>query len=152
MILSLASDADIPPIFAGGGDDACSADVVAVAGADGEVGGDGTLGFQVAKPAGFGRGPGAGPGAGADDADFSKAAILSRSEPGFGFGGVAGWSDIADDAGWSGDGGLLEEAWRSETGEAELECLPTINYSSLYYLNLHPVGRRVQDIYSQYMY
>jgi hypothetical protein len=89
-MLSLASDADMPPIFAGGDDAACSVDGVAVAAADGELGGDGTLGFQVAKPAGFGRGAGAGAGAGADDADFSKAAILSRSEPTFGFGGVAG--------------------------------------------------------------
>lgn len=148
-MLSLASDADIPPIFAGG-DDACSVDVVPVAAAGGEFGGDGTLGFQVAKPAGFGRGAGAGPGAGAADADFSKAAILSRSEPGFGFGGVAGWSDIA---GWSGDGGLLEEGWRSETGQAELECLPTIIYSHLYLYNLSPCFRcKVQDTCSQYIY
>lgn len=81
-MLSLASDADIPPALAD--DDAAS-----VLPADGDEGGDGTLGFQEEKPAGFGRGAGAGAGAAAD-ADFSKAAILSRREPGFGFGGGEG--------------------------------------------------------------
>lgn len=52
----------------------------------GESGGEGTLGFQDWKPAGLGRGAGAGAGA-VDAADFSNAAILSRSEPGFGLGG-----------------------------------------------------------------
>lgn len=65
----------------------------------GESGGEGALGFQDWKPAGLGRGAG---GAGPAAADFSKAAILSRREPGFGLGG-GGWSDmmvtVVDDLG-----------------------------------------------------
>ena len=55
--------------------------------AAGEDGGVGTLGFHVANPAGLGRTEGGGPG-GVVDAGFSNAAILSRREPTFGFGGV----------------------------------------------------------------
>lgn len=79
-MLSFASDADIPPGFTAEGE-ACS-----VAPAEGDTGGDGALGFHDWNPAGLGRGAGAGAGA-ADVADFSNAAILSRSEPGFGFAG-----------------------------------------------------------------
>jgi hypothetical protein len=79
-MLSLASDADIPPALAEG--EACS--VVPAAGEDGGVG---ILGFHVANPAGLGRTVGGGPG-GVADAGFSNAAILSRREPTFGFGGV----------------------------------------------------------------
>ena len=58
---------------------------------EGEDGGEGTFGFQVANPEGLGRGAGADcPVAAAGVADFSKAAILSRKEPGFGFGGGDG--------------------------------------------------------------
>ena len=78
-MLSLASDADIPAAL--DVEAACS-----VLPADGDSGGVGALGFQDAKPAGFGRGAGAGAW-GAEDADFSNAAILSRNEPGLGFGG-----------------------------------------------------------------
>jgi len=85
-MLSLASDADMPATFEEEEVDELACSVVDAAG---EEGGDGTLGFQVAKPAGFGRGAGAGP-EGAADADFSNAAILSRSEPTLGFGGVEG--------------------------------------------------------------
>ena len=78
-MLSLASVADMPPAF--------GTEVLAFsAGGFGELGGEGTLGFQDWKPAGLGRGAGAGAGVAAA-ADFSNAAILSRSEPGFGLGG-----------------------------------------------------------------
>jgi hypothetical protein len=62
--------------------------------ADGDDGGEGTLGFQAENPAGLGRTAGAWPGGGAADADFSNAAILSRRDPGFAFGGVDEVSDI----------------------------------------------------------
>jgi hypothetical protein len=53
------------------------------------------LGFQLANPAGFGRGGGGRSGAGFAVALFSKAAILSRKDPGLGFGGVfVGESDM----------------------------------------------------------
>jgi hypothetical protein len=55
----------------------------------GEEGGEWALGFHDTAPD-FGRV--GGPGTGAKDG-FSKAAILSRREPGLGFGGV--WSDIS---------------------------------------------------------
>ena len=79
-MLSLASDADIPPALAEG--EACSVELAA-----GEDGGVGTLGFHVANPPGLGRTVGGGPG-GVAEAGFSNAAILSRREPTFGFGGV----------------------------------------------------------------
>ena len=86
-MLSFASDADIPPIFT---EDELLCSVLPAAGEDG---GEGTLGFQVANPAALGRTAGGGPGA-ADEAGFSNAAILSRRDPTFGFGGVEGVSDI----------------------------------------------------------
>ena len=57
---------------------------------DGEGGGDGTLGFQDANPEGLGRGTGGGlwPAEAGVVAVDSKAAILSRKEPGLGF-----WED-----------------------------------------------------------
>jgi hypothetical protein len=53
---------------------------------EGEDGGDGTFGFQDANPEGLGRGAGGGlwP---TDAGAVSNAAILSRKEPGLGFGG-----------------------------------------------------------------
>ena len=73
-MLCRASDADIP------GDETVAWSVEP---AWGDEGGDDCFGFQVANPAGFGRGGGGGcPAEGAAE-DFSKAAILSRSEPGF---------------------------------------------------------------------
>ena len=55
---------------------------------EGEDGGDGAFGFQDANPEGLGRGGGgACPADAVVVADFSKAAILSRKEPGFGLGG-----------------------------------------------------------------
>lgn len=51
----------------------------------GEDGGERGRGFQDAPPVGLGRGTGAGAGADAPPL-FSKAAILSRNDPGF-FGG-----------------------------------------------------------------
>jgi len=78
-MLSFASDADIPPVLTVDGP--CSLD------ADGEDGGEGALGFQDENPAGFGRTAGPGGGGAAVVDDFSNAAILSRRDPGFGFGG-----------------------------------------------------------------
>lgn len=75
-MLSFASDADIPPAFLSDG--------AGTFPADGDDGGDGTLGFHEIPP-GLGRGAG-GPGAG-PPAGFSNAAILSRKDPGLGFGG-----------------------------------------------------------------
>jgi hypothetical protein len=55
---------------------------------EGEDGGDGTFGFQVANPEGLGRGAGAlCPADAGAVAEFSNAAILSRKDPGFDFGG-----------------------------------------------------------------
>jgi len=57
---------------------------------EGEDGGEGTFGFQAL---GLGRGGGGACPVDAGvvaDADFSKAAILSRKEPGFGLGGSDG--------------------------------------------------------------
>lgn len=58
--------------------------------ADGEEGGEGCLGFHVANPAGLGLGGGGVAGPGAAAPPFSKAAILSRREPGFGLTGGDG--------------------------------------------------------------
>ena len=78
VMLSLASAADIVP-------DEREAVLSRVL-EEGEDGGDGTFGFQDANPEGLGRGAGTCPVEGTV-ADFSKAAILSRKEPGFGLGG-----------------------------------------------------------------
>jgi hypothetical protein len=83
-ILSLASDADIPPAFL--------SDVAGSALA-GDDGGDGALGFHDTPP-GFGRGAGAGPGGGFPATGFSNAAILSRNEPTLGFVDEGEISDI----------------------------------------------------------
>ena len=81
-MLSLASEADIDPVDLNEEGVALSTLLE-----EGDDGGDGAFGFQEANPCGFGRGTGAGP-TGVDAvADFSKAAILSRMEPGFGLGG-----------------------------------------------------------------
>lgn len=78
-MLSLASDADIVPAFNDG--EAAWSMVLE----EGEDGGDGTFGFQDANPDGLGRGGG---GLCSTDAGaVSNAAILSRKEPGLGFGG-----------------------------------------------------------------
>jgi hypothetical protein len=87
VILSSASDANIPPALA-------EEDVCSVVPADGDDGGEGTLGFQAANTAGLGRTAGAWPGGGGADADFSNAAMLSGRDPGFAFGGVDEVSDI----------------------------------------------------------
>lgn len=86
-MLSFASDADIPPalLLALRSDEASAA--------EGDDGGVGSLGFHEIPP-GLGRSAGAGPGRGPVPAGFSKAAILSRRDPGFGFGGGDGWSDM----------------------------------------------------------
>lgn len=57
---------------------------------EGEEGGDGPFGFQEANPEGLGRIAGGGlwPADAGAVAEDSKAAILSRKEPGFGF-----WED-----------------------------------------------------------
>lgn len=82
-MLSFASEADIPPIgFLSGTWERSGEDADALGGEDG----DGALGFQ-ASPPGFGRGAGAGRSTGVEAGLFSNAAILSRREPGFGFGG-----------------------------------------------------------------
>lgn len=81
-MLSFASDADIPPVF-------LSTDGP-LSTADGDDGGEGTLGFHC-NPPGLGRGAVAGPGGGAAfPPGFSNAAILSRSELTLGFGGELG--------------------------------------------------------------
>lgn len=69
-MLSIASDADIPLDLRSG---------------SGECGGEGTFAFHDWRVEGFGRGAG-GAGGAALLLAFSKAAILSRREPGFGFG------------------------------------------------------------------
>jgi len=69
-MLSTASDADIPLVLRSN---------------SGDCGGEGTFGFHDCRVEGFGRGAGAGGGAEPLLA-FSNAAILSRREPGFGFG------------------------------------------------------------------
>lgn len=77
-ILSFASEADIPP------PDFCSRLTEdSSVGAAGESGGVGCFGFHETWPPGFGRG--ATDGGALDGVDFSKAAIRSRKEPGFGF-------------------------------------------------------------------
>ena len=85
VMLSLASEADIAPVALNGGEAAWS-----VVLEDGEVGGDCAFGFQDANPEGLGRGAGGGlwPADGGAEAEDSKAAILSRKEPGLGF-----WED-----------------------------------------------------------
>lgn len=78
-MLSFASEADIPPVLRSTVEESppgCTDD------------GDGALGFHDTGP-GFGRGTGAGPGV-ETFVGFSKAAILSRKEPGLGFAGGDG--------------------------------------------------------------
>jgi len=74
----LASDADIPPAFLSGIIPWSTEDPA-------DDGGEGAFGFQD-NPPGLGRGAGPGPGPVVEEG-FSNAAILSRNEPGLGFGG-----------------------------------------------------------------
>lgn len=78
-MLSIASETDIPVVLGGflSPDGTCSGE---------DAGGDGALGFHW-RPLGLGRGGGGPDVVGPDVALFSNAAILSRRELGFGFGG-----------------------------------------------------------------
>ena len=82
VMLSLASEADIAPIAFNEGEAARSVDLE-----EGEDGGDGTgtVGFQEALPVGRGAGGLWTVDAGVEE--VSKAAILSRKEPGLGLWG-----------------------------------------------------------------